>query len=132
MTVPITALFTGLLILWLLRLTYAVSSLRQQHQVSIGNGSGQPELERAIRAHANFIEYIPLALFAMALLEWQGLNDIYLYIFGASLLAGRVLHRKGIAEGKLRARIIGMMLTLTPLIFSSVFLLVVWAVSVLG
>ena len=129
MTLPITALFAGLLILWLVRLAVPVSRLRQLHKVSVGTG-GFDDLDRAVRAHANFSEYIPMALVAMMLLEWQGLNDIYLYALGSSLLLGRILHRKGIVQGVMRFRALGMILTLLPLCLSALFLFTVWGVVV--
>jgi uncharacterized membrane protein YecN with MAPEG domain len=127
MELPITALTTAILALWYLRLTYPVIKTRATESISLGVGNDpQGSLARAVRAHANFAEYIPLALLMMALLEWHGLNATYLYLLGGSLIAGRVLHARGIMRAQLRPRTIGMVLTLIPIALSALMLMVVW------
>lgn len=97
MTLPIATLYAGLLGLLLIALSLGVSRLRARFRVSLGSGD-QPELEAAIRAQANFVEYAPLALILLALAEVQGASAGLLHGFGAALLVGRVLHAVGIRQ----------------------------------
>lgn len=52
-------------------------------------------LRRKTRAHGNFIEYVPLALVLMAMLELSGGAPLYLWIGGFALLTARMLHGIG-------------------------------------
>lgn len=127
MDLPITALTTALLTLWYLRLTYPVVTTRARDKVSLGVGSdAEGSLARAVRAHANFAEYVPLTLIILALLEWHGLNALYLYLLSASLIIGRVLHARGILQASLRPRTLGMVLTLTSMLLGALMLIVIW------
>jgi uncharacterized membrane protein YecN with MAPEG domain len=57
----ITSIVAGLLSLILIKLSFAVINLRRENKVSLGSG-GNDALERAIRAQANFTEYVPTGL----------------------------------------------------------------------
>ncbi len=65
---PITALYAGLLGPLLVILAVRVIDARRAAKVALGDG-GQPLLLRRMRAHANFAEYVPLALLLLALAE---------------------------------------------------------------
>lgn len=109
----VVLLYSSLLALLLIALSYNVVRLRQQHQVGIGSGSIQA-LERAVRAHANFCEYVPMALLLLALIESGGNVPAWaLHLLGLLLLAGRVAHAFGLSRsaGTSRARVTGTMLT---------------------
>ena len=90
----ITLLFTALHILLLLCLLAPISRHRYRLRIGIGDG-GDPALQRKIRVHANFIEYVPLALLILGLLELSGLPAAWLWSFGTALLLGRVMHAIG-------------------------------------
>ena len=67
----ITALYTSLLgILWL-GLTMYVILGRWKYEVSLGDG-GENDLNRRIRAHANFMETVPFAV----ILLWFGEGEL--------------------------------------------------------
>ena len=52
----------------------ALNVTRIRVTLGVGIGSGESEqLDRAIRAHGNNIEYTPLALLGLAILAWTGL-----------------------------------------------------------
>ena len=76
------------------------------------------ELERAIRGHGNLIEYAPLFLILMLLLELTGASETFLYICGTVFTVGRFMH--GIAFSFMKKngllRIGGMTLTFLGLI----------------
>ena len=90
----VTLLFAALHMLLLLALLVPISRHRHRHRISMGDG-GDPVLLRKIRVHANFIEYVPLALLMLALLELGGLWQPLLWLFGGALLLARVMHAVG-------------------------------------
>jgi hypothetical protein len=49
-------------------------------------------MQRRIRGHANFAEYVPLILVLMVALELCGTPKWQLHALGATLLVGRLLH----------------------------------------
>lgn len=103
----ITALYAGLLGLLLIALSIGVSRQRMRHKVSLGDG-GVRELSTAIRAQGNFIEYVPMALLLILLLELAGNPGWMIHTLGGALFLGRILHAHGInkppREGSLTRR----------------------------
>jgi uncharacterized membrane protein YecN with MAPEG domain len=91
------------------------------------NNFGAQALERSVRAHGNFIEYVPMVLLMMYLAEAADLSPLRLHITGALLLLGRVMHGVcfGFMEFNMPLRFGGMVLTLLALINISVSLLIV-------
>jgi len=108
--VPITAIFTALLALMLVGVSVRVTVLRAKKKVNLFDG-GDPELGRAIRVQGNFIEYVPMALALMGLLEWLGSKPWMVYLLGAALVVARILHAWGIYGGAFPARAAGTTLT---------------------
>jgi uncharacterized membrane protein YecN with MAPEG domain len=108
----ITLLYAGISALILLGLSARVVGLRRKHQVGIGTGA-VTALESAVRAQANFTEYVPLALLLIALLELNGLDAWMIHGLGAVLVIGRVLHAQGLnrSAGTSAGRFIGTLLT---------------------
>lgn len=99
--VPVTAFFAGIVALIYIALTVNVVRGRYQHKVSIGDG-GKEAMTRRIRAHANFAEYVPLALVLMALNELNGMSANKLALLGALLVAGRISHAYSIMAAEVR------------------------------
>lgn len=93
----ITLLFASLHILLLLALAVRVAGHRRAQKIGIGDG-GDTWLARKVRAHANFIEYVPVALLTLALLELSGLAAVWLWALGGTLLLARVLHAAGLSR----------------------------------
>ena len=93
----ITLLFASLHALLLLALIAPISRHRHRHKIGLGSG-GDQVLERKIRAHANFIEFVPIALVLLALLELAGLQPGWLWMFGVVLLLARVMHALGLSR----------------------------------
>ena len=87
----VTPLYAGLLALWLMLLSLRVIDRRRSARVSLGDG-GNSLLQRAIRGQANFIEYVPLALLMLAILELSKFSIYVLHAIGILLLVARVLH----------------------------------------
>jgi len=87
----VTPLYAGLLVLWYVALGLRVSSLRRQRRIFLGDGN-DAELQRRIRGHGNFAEYVPLALLLMAILEASGFSIYVIHAIGIVLLVSRMLH----------------------------------------
>ena len=68
----ITPIFAAFAACFLVYLSYRVIKIRKAHSVSVGT-AGDPALERAVRNHGNFIEYAPLTLLMLAMVEYVGL-----------------------------------------------------------
>lgn len=96
MTAPITTFYAGIIGLLLLTLSYHVVRNRWRAGVSLGAGEDR-DLERAIRAHGNLIEYAPLILLLMALVEAGGASPWLIHGCGGLLVVSRVLHAAGLA-----------------------------------
>ena len=90
----ITAGLAGLILIWL---SLKVSLWRVKTKTLIGSG-GSAELERAIRAQGNFVEYAPLMMILLGLLETGGALPLFVLILAATFLVGRLSHAHGIAN----------------------------------
>jgi uncharacterized membrane protein YecN with MAPEG domain len=90
----------------------SVIKVRRSRRVAIGAG-GDAVLERAMRVHANFAEYVPFALVLLTLCALRGLPDVLLAALCAVLLLGRAVHAYGVSQDNedFRLRVAGMMAT---------------------
>lgn len=122
---PATALWAALLAPLCLWLSMRVIGQRRRARIAIGTG-GDPALERAMRAQANFAEYVPFALVLMALAEAGGTPTWVIHPLGAALLAGRLAHGWGIAREPedYRFRVGGMMATFSVIALAALAALV--------
>ena len=111
----ITSIYASLAALLIVRLALSVIKLRRKKRISVGDG-GNEELQLAIRAHSNAVEYIPITLLLLLMLELNGAPKILIHVFGASLLIGRILHAMGLPAKDFRKRILGMQITIYLLI----------------
>ena len=94
--ISITSLYASLCGILILALAIRVVYLRRKNKVGIGNG-GVDDLRRAVRVHANAIEYIPIALILMAALELNGVNGWLMHALGSLLVLSRLLHAQGLS-----------------------------------
>lgn len=88
------SLFVAANALLLLTLAFNVSLVRRRLEISHGDG-GQPALQRAIRAHANGVEYTPLYALLVLALSLQLTTDLALAIAVLGFTLGRVMHALG-------------------------------------
>ena len=128
----ITGLYAALGALLVVVLSIRVMWLRNTEKVGIGAG-GNERLARAIRAHANAVEYLPIALLLLLILELDQTWPWLLHVFGIVLIAGRVLHAIGLSNyaGVSFGRAAGIALTLATILAMALLLLwkfVVWHV----
>jgi len=106
----ITGLYAGILALIYLVLTVRVIALRYKSQTAFGNGD--EILMHRVRVHGNFIEYVPLALILMGILDWQQTSVMLLHILGITLIVGRILHALALTCNILPFRMLGMVATM--------------------
>lgn len=121
----ITSHYAALLALLLFALSVRVIQARVAGRVVIGLGQDDRRLLRASRAQGNFVEYVPIILVLMLLLELGGAPAWLLHSLGSMILAGRIAHGLGISREpeNLRLRQLGMALTFTPLLMGAGVLL---------
>ncbi|MBS1199502.1 MAG: yecN [Proteobacteria bacterium] len=96
MSAPITAIYAALCGLLLLGLAALVVRARRKYRTSLGVGT-EPGMERAVRVHANFVEYVPLALLLLLLAEINGARGVIVHACGILLLVSRGLHAYGLS-----------------------------------
>lgn len=95
MAAPVTALYLALSGILVVALAFNVSLRRRAGGVGLGSG-GRPELAAAVRAHGNAVEYLPIALGMLLVLELNGSPAWLLHALGLLLLAGRAAHAQGL------------------------------------
>jgi len=104
---------TGLFML----LSVRVIRARQMQGVSLGLGNGGT-LERRVRVHANFSEYVPFTLLLLLMAELRSGTAILLHLFCISLLIGRAAHAWGVSQSPEngRFRVVGMASTFIAMV----------------
>ena len=114
MQIPITSFYAALLTLLFLALSVRTLRVRRRLGIAVGD-DGNQVLLRAMRAHANFAEYVPLCLLLAAFVEARGAPAGALHAGLAALLAGRLVHAYGVSQPSedFRLRVFGIGVTLT-------------------
>jgi len=112
MNIVTTSLYAGFFALMYFMLSLYVVRKRWRHQVGLGDG-GKREMLRAVRIHGNFMEYVPMALVIMLILELGAKQPMTIHGLGSILVIGRVLHVFGLLKtvGTSSYRVMGMVLT---------------------
>lgn len=90
----ITALYAAILALVYAALSAWVIAGRVTYRVNHGDG-GNERLNRRIRAHGNFAEYVPFILLLMGLFEASGGSRIAIHAALLILTLARLLHPIG-------------------------------------
>ena len=119
--VPITALYAAILALLVVALAFPIIRLRFRYRVGLGDG-GKEDLQRAVRAHGNAVEYIPLFLILLALLEANQGGTNLLHGLGIAFVLARLSHAWGIhgSAGTSPGRFIGTVTTFSVIIVLAV------------
>ena len=124
----IAAFYAGLIGLMLLVLAIPVSRLRHSLKVGLGDG-GSVRLTRAIRAHANTVEWALPTLLLLLLAELNRAPSLALHACGIALVVGRVLHAVGLSStgGSSFGRFVG-----TSLTWAALAVLALWDIWAFG
>jgi len=118
--------FTYAACLALLFVALSVRTLRLRKRLGIAVGDrGNEVLLRAMRVHANFAEYVPLALLLLAWVEAGSATRTLPVALAVALAVGRCLHPVGLHRPSPNAfRAAGVVLTFCVIGVESVVLLV--------
>jgi uncharacterized membrane protein YecN with MAPEG domain len=121
----VTALYAGLLGLISLGLAMPAGRLRGATKISVGDG-GDPDLLLAMRRHANFVEYVPMALILLGILELNGVSHTAIHVLGGVLVVARIAHATGLRGDTIQGagRLIGAMGTMLVSVVLSI-----WAIA---
>jgi uncharacterized membrane protein YecN with MAPEG domain len=121
----IAALYCALNAIVTLALAINAAVTRGRTKVLLGDG-GNESMLRAMRAHANNIEYVPLTLVMLVTLALLQGSAILLHVIGAALFVGRAAHGYGLAthSGINAGRGIGTALTMLAMITAIVMLFI--------
>ncbi len=122
MITPFYAALFGIGLIWL---SLRVIGVRRGERVSLGMGEGK-KLERYVRAHANFCEFVPLGLILIYLVELAWKMPLLTHAIALLLLAGRFAHAYAFSGEKMKFkwRTQGMLLTFASITIASAALLV--------
>lgn len=91
-TLPVTSVLAGALILLLMVLSVLVT-VRRATLGGIEFGDAEDvELRHRIHAHGNLVEIAPMVLIAVGLMENAGAPNTLLWIFAGVFFIGRVFH----------------------------------------
>ena len=104
----VTGLYVALAALLVVVLSVRVVLRRVSARVGLGDGDDR-ELRKRIRAQANAIEYLPLALLLLGSLEWNQTRPAILHACGIVLILARIVHAFGLSRtgGTSPERLIG-------------------------
>lgn len=124
----IAGCYVGLAALLVMLLAMRVMWLRNTHRVALGDGD-DAVLRRAIRVHANAIEYVPLALLLLVVMALEQAPAWQLHACGITLIVARLLHAFGLSRfgGRSFGRALGAGLTLLVMLAMAVLLVLRFA-----
>jgi len=120
----ITGLYVALAVILVIVLSVRVVARRFHSRIGMGDGD-DIELRKRVRAHGNAIEYLPLGLLALLLLDLDGTTPVLLHACGISFLIARVVHAIGLSRktGTSPERFFGTTVTLLTLLVMAVLLI---------
>jgi uncharacterized protein len=121
----ITGVYAALAALLVVVLSIRVVLRRISARISLGDGDDK-ELKKRIRAQANCVEYLPLALLLLLVLELNQTRPVVLHVCGIVLIAARVVHGFGLSRtgGISPERLAGT--AVTWLLMVAMALLLIW------
>jgi len=112
-------------VLGLIFIGLSIMTIAERRKAAVSLGAGDSDrLLRRIRAHANFAEYVPLALILIAAATVAGAPLWFVSASCILLVAGRLLHATAMLRSDGRLRIAGMAATLTVMGATALFNLI--------
>jgi uncharacterized membrane protein YecN with MAPEG domain len=116
--------YAAILVLIFVLLSVRVVQMRASAKIGIGTGNN-PAMERRIRVHGNFAEYVPLALLLLAFMEIQSQSRVLIHILCIALIAARIVHAVGVTpvNENFPMRVASVLTTFAVLVIASLMLL---------
>ena len=117
--------YAAILVLIFVFLSVRVIQMRAAAKIGIGTGN-DPAMERRIRVHGNFAEYVPLALLLLAFMEMQQQSRYLIHILCIVLIAARIVHAIGVTpvQENFQMRVASVLATFAVLVIASLALLI--------
>jgi uncharacterized membrane protein YecN with MAPEG domain len=117
--------YAAIFVLIFVFLSFRVIQMRASEKIVIGTG-GNPAMERRIRVHGNFAEYVPLALLLLAFMEMQSHSRYIIHILCIVLLVARIVHVVGVTpvNENFPMRAGSIVVTFAVMVFAAIFLLI--------
>ena len=121
----VSLLYAGILGLIAIGVSFPAGRIRGQMNCSVGDG-GNVNLLLAMRRHANFAEWVPIALILIVLLELSHVRAGVIHALGTVLVLARLSHAFGIRADTMKSpgRFAGAMATMVVVLVSSI-----WAIT---
>jgi uncharacterized protein len=116
--------YAAILVLIFVVLSVRVVQMRASAKIGIGTGNN-PAMERRIRVHGNFAEYVPLALLLLTFMEIQSQPRYVIHILCVALVAARIVHAVGVTpvDENFPMRVASVLTTFAVLVVASLMLL---------
>lgn len=116
--------YAAILVLIFVFLSVRVVQMRASAKIGIGTGNN-PAMERRIRVHGNFAEYVPIALLLLAFMEMQSQPRFIIHILCILLIAARIVHAIGVTpvNENFPMRVASVLTTFGVLVVASLMLL---------
>ena len=97
MTLPVTAMTAAILALLFIYLSYQVVKQRVRTETSFGTGNDE-HMDMVRGCQSNLIEYTPITLIMLALLELSSANHLATMGLAVAFMIGRFLHVFGMHQ----------------------------------
>jgi uncharacterized membrane protein YecN with MAPEG domain len=93
MVIQTTLIYAGILGLLLVILSFNV--MQNWVRVTAHGFETDREMRRAERVLSSFVEYVPMALILLTLIELKGASALVIHVLGSMLVVARILHAYG-------------------------------------
>jgi len=117
--------YASILVLIFVFLSARVIQMRASAKIGIGTGN-DPAMERRIRVHGNFSEYVPVALLLLTFMEMLHLSRYLIHVLCIVLILARVVHAIGVTpvQENFSMRVGSVLATFAVLVIASLALLI--------
>jgi uncharacterized protein len=123
MILPISLTSAGIAALINIWLGIRIGQVRTREKVSVGDG-GNEALIRRMRAQSNFIEFTPIVLILIAVVELAKGPSTWLWVVAILYMLARIAHAFGMEKDS-KARGIGIMVTMLVTLGLGIYAIVV-------
>ena len=111
----ISAFYASILAGLMIWLSFQVIKQRRSAKVAYADG-GVSALQVARSAHGNAVDYIPITLILLIVVEYNGASSWMIHALGILFFVGRIIHARAILAENLKGRVQGMKLTFLSMV----------------